>query len=123
MKEDILNGLKNALSRGESLQQAMQSFYNAGYELKDIEEAARELQLKMPQYSPKPSPIEVQGRRGIPYKKEFSPEPPIQRVSNYEQKQTNVQEKQKIPQTKEFQPKPPIQRVSNYEQKQTNPKK
>jgi hypothetical protein len=44
MREDILEGLKSAILRGESLKQAMQSLYNAGYDAKDIEEAARFLQ-------------------------------------------------------------------------------
>ena len=87
MKEDILEGLKNALAKGESLQQAMQSFHNAGYEMKDIEEAARELQSKMPQYYPKP--LKIQKKQEIPNKKEFSTKPPVQIVSNYEKKQTN----------------------------------
>ncbi len=40
----ILGGLESALSRGESLQKAMNSFYNAGYEKELIEEAARKFQ-------------------------------------------------------------------------------
>ncbi|MEK6925886.1 MAG: hypothetical protein AABW50_01265 [Nanoarchaeota archaeon] len=43
-RNDILGGLKVALSKGHSLQEAMQSFYNAGYKKEDIEEAARLLQ-------------------------------------------------------------------------------
>ncbi len=41
--QEILEGLRFALARGESLQQAMYSFYNAGYERGKIEEAARAL--------------------------------------------------------------------------------
>lgn len=43
VKQDILQGLKLALEKGESLEQAMMSFYLAGYLKKDIEEAAREV--------------------------------------------------------------------------------
>ena len=43
INEAIFNGLIEALARGESLQNAMFSFYNAGYGKKEIEEAAREL--------------------------------------------------------------------------------
>ena len=126
MKKYILEGLKNALSKGESLQQAMQSFHNAGYEMKDIEEAARELQSKMPQYYPKP--LKIQEKQGIRRKEKFSLKLPIQRVSNYEQdypkpKPITIQKKQEIPKKKTLFPKPPIQRVPNYEQKQTNPRK
>src|SRR3989344_2136816 len=38
VREDILGGLKVELSKGHSLQQAMQSFYNAGYSKEEIEE-------------------------------------------------------------------------------------
>ncbi len=41
--DDIVGGLKIALSRGASLQDAMQSFYNAGYTKEEVEEAARRL--------------------------------------------------------------------------------
>ena len=43
VRQDILGGLKLALSKGQSLESAMQSFYNSGYKKEDIEEAAREL--------------------------------------------------------------------------------
>ncbi len=43
-KEDIVEGLRLALARGEPLQKAMMSFYNSGYLKQDIESAARELQ-------------------------------------------------------------------------------
>jgi len=49
-KEEILEGLKYAIARGESLPKAMMSFYNAGYLKQDIEEAARALQTpQLPQ--------------------------------------------------------------------------
>jgi hypothetical protein len=43
INETIFHGLIEALSRGESLQSAMFSFYNAGYNKQEIEDAAREL--------------------------------------------------------------------------------
>jgi len=43
VREDILGGLRLALSKGQSLPNAMQSFYNAGYQKEEIEEAARAL--------------------------------------------------------------------------------
>ncbi len=43
-REDIIGGLKVALSKGETLEEAMQSFYNSGYKKEEIEEAARVLQ-------------------------------------------------------------------------------
>ena len=44
VNEEIFGGLKLALSKGETLKQAMMSFYNAGYKREEIEEAARALQ-------------------------------------------------------------------------------
>lgn len=60
MREDILEGLKLAMSKGESLQNAMLSFYNSGYQKEEIEEAARALQMQqlgqpIPQTSPTPT--------------------------------------------------------------------
>ena len=47
--EDIIGGMKNAMARGSSLKDAMQSFYNAGYKKEDIEEAARKIQSQSEQ--------------------------------------------------------------------------
>lgn len=43
INEEIVGGLKNALERGDSLKSAMISFYNAGYDKKEIEESAATL--------------------------------------------------------------------------------
>jgi len=43
--EFILEGLKNALNKGQSLKDAMMSFYNAGYKKEEIEKAARQLHM------------------------------------------------------------------------------
>ena len=39
--QEILGGLKSAIARGESLKDAMMTFYQAGYDKSEIEEAAR----------------------------------------------------------------------------------
>lgn len=44
VKEELVEGLKTAMIRGDSLQKAMFSFYNSGYKKAEIEEAARFLQ-------------------------------------------------------------------------------
>jgi len=49
VKEDIIRGLEGAMSRGESLEKAMYSFYNAGYKKEDVEEAARALSMHLSQ--------------------------------------------------------------------------
>lgn len=40
VNEEILGGLRNALERGSSFEQAVQSFINAGYNPDDVREAA-----------------------------------------------------------------------------------
>src|SRR3989344_7866158 len=43
MSEEITAGLRNAIERGESLQKAMQSFINAGYNPADVKRSAEAL--------------------------------------------------------------------------------
>jgi len=40
-KEEIISGFKNAIERGESVEQAKQSFLNAGYPQQEVEQAAK----------------------------------------------------------------------------------
>jgi len=42
VKKEIVSGLRNAIERGESLEKAMQSFANAGYNPQEIQQAAAE---------------------------------------------------------------------------------
>jgi len=54
---DIIGGLRSALTRGYSLEEAMLSFFNAGYKQKEIEEASQALQSQMTgasDWSPQP---------------------------------------------------------------------
>lgn len=44
VRQDIVYGLKNAMQKGHSLKEAMQSFYNAGYNKQEVEEAAQHVQ-------------------------------------------------------------------------------
>lgn len=57
-KEDIIGGLLLAVQKGESLEQAMLSFFNAGYKREEIEDAAREVQTlpDFPIQKPQPRP-------------------------------------------------------------------
>ena len=41
MREDIIGGLKNALDRGETIEQAIKTFVNAGYNLTEVRESAQ----------------------------------------------------------------------------------
>lgn len=53
VNKDIIAGIKSALSRGYSIDEAMLSFLNAGYKREEVEEAAHSLQgLVLSQASP-----------------------------------------------------------------------
>ena len=60
VNSDILGGLKSALTRGYTLEEAMLSFLNGGYKKDEIEEAAQSLQTQITQspssadWSPQP---------------------------------------------------------------------
>ena len=41
VRDDIIAGLKNAIERGYSLEQAKYSFISAGYNLEEVEEASK----------------------------------------------------------------------------------
>lgn len=43
VSEEIIGGLKNAMEHGYSIEQAIQSFINAGYSSQDVQEAAASL--------------------------------------------------------------------------------
>ncbi len=64
-KEDIIRGLEGAMSKGETLENAMYSFYNAGYKKEDVEAAATALSTHLSQQEslipnvPLPKKIEV----------------------------------------------------------------
>ncbi len=80
VKEEILEGLKYAVARGETLPKAMMSFYNAGYSKQDIEEAARALQAsQLPQTQ---QPLQQQAQPG----QLQAPVRVIQRVSEYKER-------------------------------------
>ena len=40
VKEELVEGIRQAISKGEPIEKAMMSFYNSGYSKQDIEEAA-----------------------------------------------------------------------------------
>ena len=43
VREDLIAALRNAIERGETLEEAIESLENAGYNRIDIEEASRQL--------------------------------------------------------------------------------
>ena len=90
MNEDIIGGLKSALTRGYSLEEAMFSFFNAGYKKEDIEEAARTLQLqtqnKEEEWQPEPIWVIKQRMEGKPVSNSPSSFKPEKERSEEEQK-------------------------------------
>lgn len=144
VRQDILGGLKLAVSKGESLKHAMITFYNAGYKKEDIEGAARAFQIQRQgqqpqQEQPKEKIQKIKSKKQIKQK----PVKTIQRVSGYGKTPPQAQiqnfkkvrqgideaieklEKIEIPDKKQkVSNKVPgkTQKVSNYEQKPENPK-
>ena len=111
VNEEILNGLKSALERGESLRRAMMTFFNAGYKREEIEEAARllvkppiEIQQEMPAVQKEQIPLQE------PPQKVSVPEQATQKVSSYGE------------QVPAQQVSMPVPKASNYEQKNSKEK-
>ena len=77
MNEEIFGGLRSATNRGETLEQAMLTFYNAGYKREEIEEAAKAFQMQrgMLQKAPIEETKEL--------KKEIT-KPKVSKISSYE---------------------------------------
>lgn len=86
MKDEILAGLRNALARNQTLEEAIASFVNAGYNQGEVEQAARILQnpamsivypsakssSPAPQSSmPKPAPDIIPQREPLPANLDF----------------------------------------------------
>lgn len=93
VNNEIFEGLKLALSRGYTLEQAMLSFFNAGYKREEIEEAARALQTPSAQSTPSTSkPISEKINKKIvkpqikPIEKKIINEEEKQKISKYEGK-------------------------------------
>lgn len=108
-KQEIVEGLREAVGRGEPLKNAMMSFFNSGYTKKDVEDAATEMQKPQPIFQPVVQP----GMPGQPIQPK-----PIQQV---QQPPTKIQ--QPALQQPQFRPLPQfpvqaVQTVSSYGQKQ-----
>jgi len=97
ISEEILGGLKLALSKGETLRQAMMSFYNAGYKKEDIEEAARNLQKEGVEQKERPKEPEKLIKQPIKQISKQKPQKTMQNISSYGAPiKTQIQSSQKI---------------------------
>ena len=100
VKEELIEGLKLAVSKGEPLEHAMATFYNSGYKKEDIEEAAASMgqQFYSPPYSAYSGTAAASQPKPVQQQQPFSPQGSIsqqpvnpliqqpqivQRVSNY----------------------------------------
>jgi hypothetical protein len=132
MKEEILEGLMNAVAKGESLKYAMQSFYNAGYEKRDIEWAAQELNKKINSgnsiQNHYENPTSYHSQEGMISKEQSQIESPggektsfLDKVKNIFPKisKTRIQPKY----AKEIIPKDSTTKISNYKKQDKHPRK
>ena len=134
VNEEILGGLKLAVSKGESLKQAMMSFYNAGYKKEEIEGAARALQGQKIENEPIQPVQQAKLKKQKPVQKVPQSAKTIQRVSNYGQEPHSkkireglrgaIKQLEKIDVTLKTKPKvikqkliKPPRRISTYEKK------
>jgi len=118
INEEILGGLKAALARGESLEKAMMTFYNAGYDKTQIEESARSLQMYERQPTKVQQPKQTQFVSPVIPKKR---EPTRKEIREKRKQERLAQKRMKKPVLKEIQPKPtpvqsrpPRQSISQY---------
>jgi len=122
VNEEILEGLKSAMLRGETLKQAMISFYNAGYKKQEIEISAKVLLQSQPQIQ---KPVQQQQPANQKYPKYIQAKP-VQQPVNISQNVSYYGKPLKQKQPKKIIQKPkPIsqpQKVSNYGTSQTKPK-
>ncbi len=132
INQEILSGLRLALERGHSIKDAMMSFYNAGYNREEIEEAAKALQMQQPSLltpQPKPSPtkpspaltfVKKPEKREKPEKVKppFQVQQPIQPIKQPVQ-QLQPQPQVQVAPTTQFPQQIPqvIQVVSKYDEK------
>mgnify|MGYP006899816171 CR=1 FL=1 len=81
--EFLVEGIRVALERGETMKQAMMSFFNAGYGKEEIESAARIVQQeKVTQTQQAVVPQKTLSKKIIPLMKTKTPSPT--QVSSYE---------------------------------------
>ncbi|MDO8509286.1 MAG: hypothetical protein Q7S27_06425 [Nanoarchaeota archaeon] len=132
MIEEIAGGLKNAIERGSTLEQAVQSFITAGYNPVEVRQAAQSLSYMPSTLKPVETPRnEASGNQQKP--KELPvmpsvnvPQRPVQPQSNM-QLQSNFQQpaqQMPSPQLQQQIPfsQPPMQRREEYSFNRSRPK-
>ena len=116
VKEEIVEGLKEAIARGESLNKAMMSFYNAGYPAQDIEEAAMYLEApRLPQNIPVSQPVSKPTIPSFQEPETEQPEESSTLASPIIPQPSDQQEQKNLQQLPSLQQPQSIQKVSNYD--------
>jgi len=103
VKEELVEGIRQAISKGESIEKAMMSFYSAGYLKQDIEEAAAAAQSAG--FFQQDQPMQQAGQ---PVQ-----QAPMQQASSQPAQQQAQQPPLQVPQPQMIQPGV-VQRVSAY---------
>ncbi len=119
VEEFLVQGLKNAVSKGETLKQAMMSFFNAGYDREDIEESARkylELENKENNEVNSDTLDKSDNKKGF-FKKIFSSSKSQKLKENSQKKEQNTKKETENKKT------PNKNRVSSYDKEYKKPKK
>ncbi|MBU0894901.1 MAG: hypothetical protein KKF48_00095 [Nanoarchaeota archaeon] len=123
VNQEIVEGLKLALHRGETLKQAMMSFFNSGYDRNEIQEAARALYTQQDVI-----PIEHQVKHTPPEKPKtiFKPLNQLVKKIQSQTKEQGFEKPNQVPQEivkENIKPGVFTQGVSDYGPKQSSPKK
>jgi len=125
VNEEIFAGLKVALFRGETLQQAMMASYNAGYKKEEIEEAARALQMQQFQQI-QPHPTAQPQQITQPIQQPVKP----RQIEPKEQPRKLFKKSVKIPKIRKFRktivkqkPERVAQKVSSYQKPAKKPER
>lgn len=121
---EILEGLKLAISKGETLQKAMYSFYSSGYKKEEIEEAAKEFQTEKFKQHIKKNQIPLSPQKQMPsasvYRKTEKPqEKQLPRIIS----DAKYEKQNQITQVSNQQQKP-VRQISSYDKpKKKGPEK
>jgi hypothetical protein len=112
VNEEILGGIKLALSKGESLKRAMMTFFNAGYKREEIEEAAK---IAQSQGIQKKETTQEKPLARPQIKKPFLKRKPTKMISDYgKPSEISPEEKKELPKEKSIKKESPKE-ISNYE--------
>jgi len=122
--EDIITALKNAIDKGEPLQQAIQIMISSGYDSREVQEASKFVgQGITPNLEPRPDEqlIMSQNKKGFNKLPKIPKNQPIQQTSPQQSTQQQTQPTQPLPQppTQQTQQTPLQQQTQQQTQQST----